>query len=213
MSVTAAVLPVKRFGEAKQRLGDALHADERASLAQAMVVDVLDALHATPALGALIVVTAEPSVAAALQDGATLVHDHLEGGQSAAASLGIARAIADGAERVVLVPGDCPALDPEELGALLGVRGPGVTIVPDRHGTGTNALVLEPPDAIAPSFGPGSFERHLAAARAAGLPHRVQRPATLLLDVDTGADLQALRERLAAHPGRAVRTRAALASR
>jgi 2-phospho-L-lactate guanylyltransferase len=83
-------------------------------------------------------------------------------------------------------------------------------IVPDRHGTGTNGLLLTPPDAIAPSFGPGSCERHLALAREAGAVCRIVRSPSLLLDIDTGADLAALRERLSgAHSG-APRTRAVL---
>src|SRR5918992_1319244 len=96
---TAAVLPVKSFGRAKQRLGDAVGAPERA----------------------------------------------------------------------LLVPGDCPALDPDELDALLrGFGGADVVIVPDRHGSGTNALLLTPPTVIAPAFGPGSFARHAARAAGAG---------------------------------------------
>ena len=83
-------------------------------------------------------------------------------------------------------------------------------IVPDRHGTGTNGLLLAPPDAIAPSFGPGSCERHRALARAAGVACRVERVPSLLLDIDTGADLDVLRARLAGHPARAARTRAVL---
>ena len=65
-------------------------------------------------------------------------------------------------ERVLLVPGDCPALDPPSSTSCSAgaTSAPDVVIVPDRHGTGTNALLLTPPDAIAPSFGPGSRERH-----------------------------------------------------
>jgi 2-phospho-L-lactate/phosphoenolpyruvate guanylyltransferase len=85
--------------------------------------------------------------------------------------------------------------------------------VPDRHGTGTNGLLLTPPSAIAPSFGPGSCERHRSLALAAGVPCRLERPASLLLDVDTGADLAALRERLAHTSERAARTRAVLGER
>ena len=83
-------------------------------------------------------------------------------------------------------------------------------IVPDRHGSGTNGLLLAPPDAISPSFGPGSCERHRALAHAAGIACRVERVPSLLLDIDTGADLDVLRARLAAHPARATRTRAVL---
>ena len=64
---------------------------------------------------------------------------------------------------MLLVPGDCPALDPGEVATLLARQGrAGVVIVPDRHGAGTNALLLSPPDVIEPSFGPGSFARHAA---------------------------------------------------
>ena len=123
---------------------------------------------------------------------------------------GIAAARERGAERVLAVPGDCPALDPGEVGALLArERGPGVVIVPDRHGSGTNALLLAPPDAIAPSFGVGSFARHAARARAAGAAIRVARLPSLELDVDTPEDLAALRDALSATTG-ARRTRAVL---
>jgi 2-phospho-L-lactate guanylyltransferase len=73
-------------------------------------------------------------------------------------------------------------------------------IVPDRHGTGTNGLLLTPPGAIPPSFGPDSCERHVGLARSAGVACRVERVPSLLLDIDTGADLAALRERLAGEP-------------
>ncbi len=70
--------------------------------------------------------------------------------------------------------------------------------MPDRHGTGTNALLLSPPNAIAPAFGPGSFERHRRLALAAGLRVIVAGPPSLVLDVDTREDLAALREILGA---------------
>ena len=93
---------------------------------------------------------------------------------SAAAGLGIHDALAAGHERVLLVPGDTPLLDSDELTGMLDraeAGGTSATIVPDRHGEGTNALLLSPPTAIEPSFGPGSLARHLAA-RAAGPPPR-----------------------------------------
>jgi 2-phospho-L-lactate guanylyltransferase len=70
--------------------------------------------------------------------------------------------------------------------------------------------LLTPPDAIPPSFGPGSCERHLALARKAGAVCRIERPASLLLDIDTGADLAVLRERLSSAHAGAPRTRAVL---
>jgi len=213
---TAAVLPVKRLTDAKQRLGATLAGPLRARLAGAMVSDVLDALARTAAIERTFVVTSEPSVAAeAAERGARVLEDSADAGQSAAVMLGIAAALAEGIERVLCIPGDCPTLEPAELQSLLGDgdRAPGrpeVVIVPDRHGTGTNGLLLTPPDAIAPSFGPGSCERHRALARAAGAAARLAHPPSLLLDIDTGADLAALRERLAGARASATRTRAVL---
>jgi 2-phospho-L-lactate/phosphoenolpyruvate guanylyltransferase len=218
---TAAILPVKRFAGAKQRLGASVADPLRLELARAMVADVLLALAETDSIERTIVVTREASVAAAARvHGALVVKDAAEDGQSAAVTLGVRRALAEGMERVLCVPGDCPALDPSELESLLCAHAgearsgagaqPDVVIVPDRHGTGTNGLLLTPPDAVAPSFGPGSCERHRAVALAAGVACRLEQPASLLLDIDTGADLAALSERLAGERTRASRTRAVL---
>jgi 2-phospho-L-lactate guanylyltransferase len=216
---TAAILPVKRFAEAKRRLGASVAAPLRVELARAMVSDVLLALDQTASIERTIVVTCEDSiVASALHQGALVLRDAAEDGQSAAVSIGVEQALTDGIERVLCIPGDCPALDPSELESLLadaaarrddrGGRACEVVVVPDRHGTGTNGLLLTPPDAIAPSFGPGSCERHRALALAAGASFRLERPASLLLDIDTGADLEALRARLRGPRARAPRTRA-----
>ena len=85
-----------------------------------------------------------------------------------------------------------------------------MVIVPDRHGTGTNALLLSPPDAIAPSFGPGSRARHEEAARAAGVAVALEEPPSLVLDVDTPEDLAELSGRLGARRGQAPMTRGTL---
>ena len=94
------------------------------------------------------------------------------------------------------MPGDCPALNPSEIDALLSQPEPppSLVVVPDRHGTGTNALVISPPRALAPSFGPGSCARHQELARAAGVRSRVVEVPSLALDVDTPDDLRALAE-------------------
>jgi 2-phospho-L-lactate guanylyltransferase len=215
---TAAILPVKRFPLAKQRLGESVAESLRANLARAMVGDVLSSLRECPAIDATIVVTCEPSVAAAARYiDAVVVEDTVEEGQSAAASLGLAYALREGFERALCVPGDCPTLDPHELVELLVADtppesvDPKVVIVPDRHGKGTNGLLLSPPDALSPSFGPDSRTRHERLASESGVKWRIAQPASLLLDIDTGEDLAVLRERVAGEHVRAPRTRAVLA--
>jgi len=208
---TVAVLPVKRFADAKQRLRDGLAPGTRRALAEAMLTDVLVALRRATRLDRVVVVTAEPAaVALAVGYGAHVVHDDSEDGQSAAAVIGL-RDAAD-ADIALLVPGDCPALDWRQLDALLESvePAPSVVVVPDRHGTGTNALVLHPPGAIVPAFGPGSRERHAALAAEAGAALRIEPVPSLVLDVDTPDDLDALRRALDETRGGAAHTRGLL---
>ncbi len=202
------MLPVKRFAEAKQRLAAGMDDERREALVAAMLEDVLEAIGAARAVERTIVVSGEPraqELAAAA--GAEVLPDPGDEGHVTAALAGIARAEADRAECVVLLPGDCPLLDPRELDRLLtGLPASFVAIVPDRHGSGTNALALAPPGAIRPAFGEGSRERHVAAAREAGMPYAVEELPSLALDLDTPADVVALTTALAMQPKRARRT-------
>lgn len=195
---TVAILPVKSFTHGKRRLRHEVSASLREALVQAMLEDVLDALSGTNSIEEVLVVTvAGPAGSAARQTaarfGATVIEDREEG-HNQAAHLGIAAALQTGADRVLLVPGDCPALNPDDVDDLLARADPppSLIVVPDRHGTGTNALVITPPDAVGPSFGPGSRARHEELARAAGLSSRVVKLPSLALDVDTPDDLRAL---------------------
>jgi 2-phospho-L-lactate guanylyltransferase len=209
---TLAVLPVKSFGAAKQRLSGMLGQGSRQALAQAMFSDVLASLRHVPGIDAVAVVTADRvAETAALGDGVLVLRDTVEGGQSPAASIGVEYAVAAGFERVLLVPGDTPMLAAAEVAELLRDaerRELAVVVVPDRHGTGTNALLLSPPNAIAPSFGPGSFERHMASA--ADLPHAAADVPSLAFDVDTPDDLAELAASLEGRRGQAPLTRGAL---
>ena len=212
---TIAVLPVKRFDEAKQRLGEAMRSGTRRALAEAMLTDVLTALRRSKRVDEVVVVTSENTAdALARAHDARTIRDPAEPGHNPAARAGVAWAMERGARRVLLVPGDCPALDPVEVDDLLLAhphREARVTIVPDRHGTGTNALVLCPPDAIAPSFGEGSRRRHEQLAREAGAECRIAEPPSLALDVDTLDDLAVLRTALDARTGGAAHPRGLLA--
>lgn len=207
-----AILPVKRFALAKRRLAAGIDDARREALVAAMLADVLDAIGAARSIERTIVVSDEPLAAELARDaGAEVVADPPEEGHSEAALAGIAHAEALGAERVMLLPGDCPLLEPRELDRMLtGAPQRYVAIVPDRHGDGTNGLMLSPPDAIRPAFGEGSRARHVVAAREAAIPFAVEELPSLALDLDTPADLVALTRELEAKRGRARRTAKAL---
>lgn len=208
------MLPVKRFAAAKRRLATGIDEERRRALVEAMLADVLEAIAEARAVERTILVSGDPiaqEIAAGAAGAVDVVPDPADEGHVVAAVAGIARAEADGAPCVVLLPGDCPLLNPRQLDRLLtGVPGEYVAVVPDRHGSGTNALVLSPPGAIRPSFGEGSCERHVRAAREAGIPYAVEELPSLGLDLDTPADIIALTRELEKQPDRARRTAKAL---
>jgi 2-phospho-L-lactate guanylyltransferase len=210
---TVAVVPIKSFARAKQRLAPAMPEELRAELAEAMAADVLDALARVTGLDSVIVVTADDRARSLAESArARLLDDPEEAGQSAATALAIEN-LGGEVDRVLLVAGDCPALDPMEVDSLLA-RSPEadseVVIVPDRHRTGTNALLLTPPAAISPAFGPDSRTRHLGLAADAAVACTEAELHSLALDVDDISDLDALRAALVEWPDRALHTRAVL---
>jgi 2-phospho-L-lactate guanylyltransferase len=209
---TLAVLPIKSFDEAKQRLRAELDPTPRRALVEAMFSDVLIALRRAALVDQVLVVSAD-NVAQRIAGGydAMVVEDEVLG-HNQAALRGAARALELGVDRVLMVPGDCPLLRPTELDELLArpVPSPSLLVVPDRHGTGTNALVLTPPNALAPAFGPGSHERHREHASTAGVHVETVDVPSLALDIDTPEDLAAVEETLERTRGGAAHTRGML---
>jgi 2-phospho-L-lactate guanylyltransferase len=104
-----------------------------------------------------------------------------------------ATAAAERVAKLLIVPGDLPLVDAEDLSILVkhAIKA-AIVVAPDRAETGTNALLLTPPTAIVPSFGEGSFERHQRLAADAGLTVAVVRRPGLALDLDTPADIARL---------------------
>jgi 2-phospho-L-lactate guanylyltransferase len=207
---TAAILPIKSFNAAKQRLASTLPSGSRQALAQAMFQDVLASLRKVVGIERTVVVASEPTAEFATDEQVVVMEDEARAGQSPAALAGIRWAVESGFERVLLVPGDTPLLAAPEIDALLANAPEAVVIVPDRHGTGTNALLLRPPTVIDPSFGPDSLERHVAAAQAAGVAHRVEKVPSLIFDVDTSDDLAVVADAIGRAHAIAPHTRGAL---
>jgi 2-phospho-L-lactate guanylyltransferase len=206
-----AIVPIKRFDLAKSRLSGTAADPLRPALAKAMLTDVLLGLLETRLVDRILVVSGEPAAReVAERMGVEFLDDPDDVGHSEAAALGVADAMSHHEDCVALLPGDCPLIDAAELDRELGAQAPGVAVIPDRHGTGTNGLILAPPDIIKPSFGPGSRERHCRLAREAGARVRIATMRSMSLDLYTGEDLDELIEALRADPERAPTTAAAL---
>jgi 2-phospho-L-lactate/phosphoenolpyruvate guanylyltransferase len=204
---TTAIVPVKGLSDANGRLNGTLAADERYRLAEALFLDLIVKLPRSRCIDDILVVTADPSVARqARWFGHKVLEQKSDEGHSEAAAAGARAAMADGAARVVMLPVDCPTLDVEELDAHVGRSHRTALIVPDRHGTGTNALVLAPPDVFLPVFGPDSCGRHVSRARASGISFALEALESLAMDLDTPEDMSLLRDRLLLDPQPAPRT-------
>lgn len=192
-----AVVPVKRFSLAKQRLSPVLPPKERAELAKAMLRSVLDALKAARGVSRILVVTADPDARRlALLRGTSCLVESGECGLNGALDLAAARIVADGVASMLIVASDLPALCVEDIEAMIEAHGrsEGVTIAPSLDGQGTNALVLTPPRIIPLAFGENSFERHVSLARERGIEPAIVRRQGLALDLDRPADIAAVRQ-------------------
>ena len=204
---TTAVVPVKGLADANGRLKSILSRAERSRLAEALFLDLIVKLPRSRFIDDLLIVTSDEAVARqARWFGHMVLVQEADEGHSEAAAEGARAAMTEGADRVAMLPVDCPMLDIEELDAHVGRSPRTVLIVPDRHGTGTNALVLTPPDIFAPAFGPESCARHVSRARAAGISFALEEVESLSADLDDPDDFTLLRDQLLLDPQPAPRT-------
>jgi 2-phospho-L-lactate guanylyltransferase len=195
---TWALVPLKSPERAKSRLAGVLNPAQRVRLFLALAEQVICSLRATNGIDNVAVVTASAEIAALSRSlHAVPLVQSADAGMSAALDSGLRELQASEPARVLMVPGDLPLISPFVMEAFLAGAGrePGITIVPDRHGVGTNLLLCTPPHAIAPCFGGHSFQRHLAAAAAAGMQAHVLHSDELALDLDEPDDLDQLRSR------------------
>jgi 2-phospho-L-lactate/phosphoenolpyruvate guanylyltransferase len=204
---TTAIVPVKGLPVANGRLDGILTPEERKQLAEALFLDLIVKLPRSRHIDDILIVTGDESFARqARWFGHQVLLQEEDAGHSEAAAAGARAAMADGSGRVVMLPVDCPMLDIDELDAHVGRSPRTALIVPDHHGTGTNALVLTPPNIFLPAFGPDSCARHVSRARAAGISFALDVLESMAIDLDTPEDFTLLRDKLLLDPQPAPRT-------
>jgi 2-phospho-L-lactate/phosphoenolpyruvate guanylyltransferase len=188
-----AIVPAKRFSEAKARLAPLLTRSERAQLARAMLQDVMTVLSSATEFAGILVVSGDPSAAEVVCPfGARLVDDVLETGVNDAVRQGLNALTADRVAGAVIVPGDVPFVTPAEVQTVLrAMMEGGIVLAPALRDGGTNCLAMADPCAIEPCFGEGSFIAHQAAARRAGIACTICRLDGIGHDIDCPDDLVA----------------------
>ena len=194
MSVFA-VVPVKDLWGTKSRLKPILNPGARAGLTIYMMGRVVSAIRDAGVVN-VCVVSPDPIVLdEVLKRGATPLLQESRG-LNPALEEGRRWAMERGGSSLLILPADLPLLDPEDVRAVLDGIGEedSIVIAPDGTRSGTNALMLRPADALPFSFGPGSYEAHLQAARERGLAVRVCERPHLAFDLDTAEDLARLDE-------------------
>jgi 2-phospho-L-lactate guanylyltransferase len=196
-----ALVPLKDLVQAKTRLAGLLRPSERRALAQAMVQDVLSVLCAHPEVDRVTLLSDDPGAdLLAVKYGCDCLAECELGAEGFNPLLEEAarRLVCGSGQPLLVLHGDLPLLRGDDITAVLAHqrRSGGLVICCDREGTGTNLLAFDGDSAVPFCFGPGSCARHVAAARAAGVPVRVLHREGIALDIDGPRDMAVLLEAL-----------------
>jgi 2-phospho-L-lactate guanylyltransferase len=202
-----AIVPVKRFENAKTRLSSILSPDERVALSSIMLEETLSVLAATNVLtGTLVVSSDERARKLAESYGAVFLHEENDNGVNRAVSLGDDYAMSNGVDATLVVPQDLPLLNSEEITAICTHAEPEekcIVICPSQRYDGTNLLLRKPPDVIPTFFDKNSYPSHISMAEQNRVAVRIYSSDRLMLDIDNPDDLLQLAGRNI-HSGNAV---------
>jgi len=195
----AILIPVKEFCEAKKRLAPHFLPGDRAALAEAMCEDFFKVVAATRCADRVFVISKEPgALSRARQFGWETIVESSQTSESNSVDEGSRYCAERRVDALLRLPIDLPLAEPSDIEAVFREleTAPSAVIVPSSDGTGTNALLRSPAVLFPSRFGPNSFPRHLAEAKACGARARVYRNPRLELDIDELDDLRRLSSRL-----------------
>lgn len=198
-----AVLPVKNLAQSKQRLAATLSASERYALVAAMTGDTLSVLAASPAVHGILIVTNDFDVIEIAElYGIEVLPEPESGGLNAAVTVAAKLLAERGKANMLVIHNDIPLLSVASLDEMAYQHGRwvtekgGITLVSDAAGEGSNAVIFNPPMAIAFQYGEKSCEKHKAKAQEKNYPFNVLNAPALSLDVDDEAGLKVVIQKL-----------------
>jgi 2-phospho-L-lactate guanylyltransferase len=192
-------------GGAKTRLASALDASVRSDLVIAMLRDVLASAREV-AFAKRVVATESDTVRAIAVEAGFDALTVPDGGMNAAAEAALRAADRAGATAALLLAADLPLVAGDDLERMVEAsENAAVVVAPDRHGRGTNALLLAPPLVITPAFGADSLRDHRARAIEAGARFALVDTPGLATDVDDADDLRVVGDVAGEHTASALR--------
>ncbi len=193
------LVPVKNTSGAKQRLASVLDQPARTKLAQAMLHDVMAALHDWKNRRDVAIVSGDDyAIDLARKYEFEIIPDQTNPGETGAIEMATQICVERGAESTLVIPADIPLIQPWELDEIVKhAPTAGSVLVPAFDGRGTNAALRRPANLFPLRFGNDSFKPHHAAAQATAKPCVILNLPGIAVDVDNPEDLK----QLAAVPG------------
>lgn len=189
---TFAIVPIKRFENAKTRLSSILDTDDRIRLSLLMLEDTLQILSAVHSLSQLITVSADKRVGEiAVKYGANFLLEEKERGVNSAVALADSYCMKKAADATMVIPHDLPLLDSTDISKaceLAENESTCIVICPSLRYDGTNMLLRKPPSIIATFYDADSYNMHVKAAIRLGIPVKRLLSKGLMHDIDTPED-------------------------
>jgi 2-phospho-L-lactate/phosphoenolpyruvate guanylyltransferase len=188
-----AIVPVKRFENAKTRLSSVLDTDERIHLSLLMLEDTLHILSMASSLTRVVIVSSDKRAEElATKHGANFVNEETEDGVNSAVALADRYCIKEAADATLIIPYDLPLLDKSDISKaqeLAQKESHCIVICPSHRYDGTNMLLRKPPSVIATFYDSDSYNMHIKAATSLGIPIKFLFSKSLMYDIDTPEDV------------------------
>lgn len=187
------IIPVKPLRRSKSKLNKILSEDERTDLNLRLFENTLKILKNVETPHQVLVVSKDSSVISLSRTYKirTLQEDSLSN-----LNLSLKKAAqvvkAYSAKSILILPADLPFLNKDDITNMVFENSdqPTMVISPDRKMSGTNLMMISPPDLIEFSYGPGSFERHIRQAQLLNAKIVVKISESSKFDIDSPEDYE-----------------------
>ena len=188
-----AIVPVKRFENAKTRLSSVLDAHDRIHLSFLMLEDTLRILSMSHLLTKVIIVSPDKRAEElAIKHRAYFVREEKGNGVNSAVVLADRYCINEAADATIIIPNDLPLLEECDISKaqeLAQKESHCIVICPSHRYDGTNMLLRKPPSVIATFYDSDSYNMHVKAAASLGIPIKYFLSKSLMYDIDSPEDV------------------------